>query len=301
MYLDPRHLAQVSAILETGSFRDAAEMLGLTQPALSRNMRNLELRLGMPIFEKIGRRSVSTELGRQLAQQGLAIRQAEKQAKSVAEAVRSGSAGQLKVAATPVVAGRLLGRPIGRFLARHPLATIDLSIGTVAELRTMLEIGQVDLVVGPLLLAEKNRGMDVSHILDDTIGILCNEKHHLTTVKQIDAAALQKFAWVMHSSRSNLRAQTESALASIGMDTISIAIESQSIESIYSLLLNSDLLTAIPRLGGDLPLASGLTFLEFNHPQLHRPIGAITRSSERNSTLQNSFIAMLKLEGSQNP
>ena len=77
MKLDPKHLAQLSVIVEAGSFQSAADRLGVTQPALSRNMRALEGRLGTPVFKREGRRSVPNSLGLRLARNGLAIRLAE--------------------------------------------------------------------------------------------------------------------------------------------------------------------------------------------------------------------------------
>ncbi|MEM0907643.1 MAG: LysR family transcriptional regulator, partial [Pseudomonadota bacterium] len=71
MNLDPRHLIQLSMIVEAGSFQIAADRLGLTQPGLSRNMAALEKRIGSPVFRRDGRRSIPNALGLRLARHGL--------------------------------------------------------------------------------------------------------------------------------------------------------------------------------------------------------------------------------------
>ena len=70
MKIDSRHLAQLSTIVETGSFQGAADRLGISQPALSRNMSLLESRLKAPIFRRSGRKAIPTELGLRLARAG---------------------------------------------------------------------------------------------------------------------------------------------------------------------------------------------------------------------------------------
>jgi len=80
MKLDWKRLAQLSVIVEAGPYQSKASCLGTTQPALGRNMKALEIRIGTPLFRREGRRSIPNALARQLARNGLAIRLAEEQA-----------------------------------------------------------------------------------------------------------------------------------------------------------------------------------------------------------------------------
>ena len=93
MKLDPKHLAQLSVIVEAGSYQTAADRLGLTQPALSRNMKALEGRLGATLFNRDGRKSVPNALGLRLARNGKSIRLAEEQASILAEQSAQGAVG----------------------------------------------------------------------------------------------------------------------------------------------------------------------------------------------------------------
>src|SRR5918911_5088228 len=62
-----RHLRLIAAVAEHGSLTAVARLLGLTQPALSHQLRELEVRLRAPLFERTARRMVLTPLGEQLA------------------------------------------------------------------------------------------------------------------------------------------------------------------------------------------------------------------------------------------
>ena len=76
MILDPRHLEQLSVIIDKGTLQAAAMELGTSQPALSRMIATLEARAGLPIFERERRPLKPTSVGVELATQGRAIRAA---------------------------------------------------------------------------------------------------------------------------------------------------------------------------------------------------------------------------------
>ena len=180
MKLDPRLLALLSLIVETGSFQAAADRLAMTQPALSRNMRTLEGRLGAPIFVRDGRRSVPNELGLQLSRNGLAIRVAEDQAENLASLASTGSAGSLRLGAPPIVSGRFLTDTLSEFLSTHPTCIVELRTGLVHDLRSMNERGQIDMVLGPQSAADPVAGLDFTLLIDDRVAIICRSGHPLT-------------------------------------------------------------------------------------------------------------------------
>ena len=169
MKLDPKHLAQLSVIVEAGSFQSAANRLGTTQPALSRNMKALEARLGTPLFQREGRRSLPNSLALRLARNGLAIRLAEEQAGIVADQSAKGSVGELRIGAPPIVSGRFLSDAVTRFIKANPNCSVEIRTGLVHELRTMLERGQVDLVFGPERLAEPVDGLNFETVSNSAI------------------------------------------------------------------------------------------------------------------------------------
>ncbi len=285
---DPRHLAQLSVIVEAGSFQIAADRLGLTQPALSRNMRALEERLGASIFQREGRRSVPNGLGRRLAKAGLAIRIAEEQASAHAALAASGVLGELRIGAPPIVAGRFLTETLSTFIAENPHCVVELRVGLVHELRSMLERGQIDVIVGPQSLADPSEGLDFMPLIEDRIGILCRTGHRLTRRRELSPADLEAETWLAHSRGSLLRQQTEAAMISSGVQQIQIGCETDSIRSVLEIVAETDLITTMPRATTRPYLEDRLTFLAFDHPQFHRPLGAVRRKTmPTNQTVEN--------------
>ncbi|MCR9137721.1 MAG: LysR family transcriptional regulator [Alphaproteobacteria bacterium] len=296
MYIDPRHLAQLSMIVEAGSFQAAADRIGLSQPALSRNMRTLEHRIGAPVFDRSSRRAMPTDLGLRLAQNGLAIRVAEEQAGKYSERVSSGAAGQLRIGAPPIIAGQFLTSRICRFLIDRPDCKVDVRVGLVHELRTMLERAQIDLVIGPRDLADRVAESHFVPLADDRVGILCRADHDLLARETIQLTDLEQQHWVAHSRGSMLRQQTEGALIALGLERINITVETDSIQSVLEIVGSTDLISTMPRETTRPYLADRLTFLAFDHPQFHRPIGAIRRTSAPTNRAVDEFVNVLKSE-----
>ena len=293
MKIDPKHLAQLSVIVEAGSFQTAADRLGLTQPALSRNMKALESRLGATLFNRNGRKSIPNALGRRLSRNGQAIRLAEEQASVLADQSAQGAVGELRIGAPPIVAGRFLSSAMARFIRQNPNCVVEMRTGLVHELRTMLERGQVDLVLGPQTLAEPSDGLEFESLIDDRVGIMCRSGHPLTTRRQVMPSDLEAQVWLVHSRGSLLRQQTEAAMMASGVTSMHIVCETDSIRSVLEIVGDTDLITTMPRATTASYLEDKLVFLDFDHPQFHRPLGAIRRARSSASPIEDRFLSTL--------
>ena len=293
MKLDPKHLAQLSVIVEAGSYQTAADRLGLTQPALSRNMKALEERLGITLFNRDGRKSVPNALGLRLARNGQSIRLAEEQVSVLAEQSAQGAVGELRIGAPPIVAGRFLSSAIARFIRENPNCVVEMRTGLVHELRTMLERGQVDLVLGPESLADPSDGLDFAPLIDDRVGIMCRAGHPLTSRKQVMPSDLEAQVWLAHSRGSLLRQQTEAAMMASDVKSMHIVCETDSIRSVLEIVGSTDLITTMPRITSASYLEDRLVFLDFDHPQFHRPLGYIRRTNTSPNPIEDRFLEML--------
>lgn len=299
MKLDPKHLAQLSMIVEAGSFQAAAERLSLTQPALSRNMRKLEERLNTSLFTRDGRRSIPNEVARRLAQNGIAIRIAEEAASVIANQVSKGVVGELRLGAPPVLAGKFLTPALARFMADNPNCAIELRSGLLHELKAMLKRGQIDLVIGPTSIADPSEKLVFEHILNDRLGILARTGHPVVRRSNVSAAELENQPWLMPSRGSQLRQQAEMALLASGVEKIQVKCETDNIRSALELVENSEMLTPMPRQSIAPYLLGKLEFIAFDHPQFTRPVGAIRRRNSSVALTEQVFLKSLKAAYSQ--
>ncbi len=277
-------------IVEAGSFQAAADRLRLSQPALSRNMRLLEARLGAPVFSRMGRRAIPTEIGRRLARDGLVIRVAEERASGYADLVGSGAAGELRIGAPPIIAGRFLTDRLSGFIRTNPECAVEIRVGLVHELRTILDRGQIDVVIGPRILAETGAALTFMPLIDDRVGILCRVGHPLLRRSQVSPRDLADQVWVAHSRGSLLRQQSEGALIEMGVERTRIGCETDSIRSVLEIVAETDLISTMPRVTTQPYLRDKLIFLDLDHPRFHRPIGAIRPREAPESATIDAFL-----------
>src|SRR3954465_2556391 len=119
--MDTRQLAAFCAVVERKSFSQAAEQLGVTQPAVSLQIRSLEKRLGQQLLDRSGRRVEPTEAGRRLfrnAQRMLALE--EERRGGGADGGEGALAGRLAIGASTGPGGTVLPLLLCEFQRRHP-------------------------------------------------------------------------------------------------------------------------------------------------------------------------------------
>lgn len=145
-----RQLRAFATIADVGGFARAAGRLNVSQPALSRQIRALEAELGVPLFDRIGRRVQLTSEGEDLLRRS---RRLLAEADSLGERARSlktGQAGILRVGATPQVIENLLADFLTRYRRRHPGVEVHLVEDGGARLLGRLERGDVQLTMTPV-------------------------------------------------------------------------------------------------------------------------------------------------------
>ena len=108
--VDRRHLLQFHEIIRTGSFTRAAMTLGLTQPALTRNMKLMEGRLGFELIVRSRQGIMPTPLGERILEEATAVVLAERRISKLTDKLRRGYEAELRVGCTPTLSLHTTGR-----------------------------------------------------------------------------------------------------------------------------------------------------------------------------------------------
>jgi DNA-binding transcriptional LysR family regulator len=174
--MDTRQLAAFCAVVERKSFSQAAERLGVSQPAVSLQIRSLEQRLGRRLLDRSGRRVEPTEAGLQLyrgAQRLLALE--EQLLEQLAEVDGGTIGGRLEIGASSGPGETVLPLLLCEFQRLHPRVSVALSVfdtGTVVDLvaRRELELG----VVGA---ARRHRSVTFEPFFRDEVVLACPPGH----------------------------------------------------------------------------------------------------------------------------
>ena len=145
--MDLRHLRAFAAIVDAGGFARAAARLNLSQPALSRQIAALEADLGVPLFDRLGRRALLTSEGEDLLRRSRRLLSDAESLGERARELKGGHTGLLRVGATPQAMETLLAGFLARYRRRHPGVEVHLVEDGGARLPARLEHGDVHLTL----------------------------------------------------------------------------------------------------------------------------------------------------------
>jgi len=209
--MELRHLRSFEAIVRCGGFTKAAAELHLAQPVVSAHIKRLEQDLGVTLLHRSRKVSLSAagESFLPSVRRALAILDEGERA---VRALRSVSAGHVRVAATSLLGGFDLVSTMSRFRARYPGVTVSLRTGLIADLLEELRRGRVDVVIGPVGEQWEQEGYRRTEIADEWLVLITP----LSSARRVGALAdVVDEPFVCLSSDSGLRRLLNEAFSAI--------------------------------------------------------------------------------------
>jgi len=181
-----RHLRTFVSIVEAGGVHRATSRLNLSQPAASRQILALEAELGVPLFDRIGRRVQLTSEGEDLLRRSRRLLAEADSLSERAAALKTGATGLLRVGATPQVIESSLAGFLEHFRRRHPGVEVRFVEDGGTNLPSRLERGHVLLA---LMAVDDDRFR--YRLLYPTYGVaVLPEGHRLSGRRTLDVAEL---------------------------------------------------------------------------------------------------------------
>jgi DNA-binding transcriptional LysR family regulator len=192
--MELRHLRHVLALANKLHFTRAAQDLGITQPALSLSIRQLETELGLRLLVRSKREVRLTQVGLVFVEQARAVLAAADRAVIMAQRAERGETGDLTVSFTPNLAYELLPPVIQRYLRRHPDVRLVLREMWSSEQVVALHARQVHLAI--LHPPINQRGLTVRSLFRERYGVALPARHVLTKRHRVSLADLAHEPWV---------------------------------------------------------------------------------------------------------
>ena len=280
MKIDERHLLQIAAIVMYGGVTEAASVLGLSQPAISRNITNIEKRLGEPLFIKGKRPLRPTVLGALLANHGQVIMEASRKASESAQSFQKGTSGVIRVCGVPYFMDALITDMMATFQRKQPDIRVELSYGHLPELMAQLDANQIDLAIGPLGLRETNSDLKFVPILPGRNVIACRYKHPLLSKKRLSTNDILNFPWVSPLPGSPLLADMHSILLTFGIAEVAIRYSGGSLMGVVNYVSNTDALVILPHsVVFSMRAEKRIQVLPMEIPQPERTLGILTKAT----------------------
>jgi LysR family nitrogen assimilation transcriptional regulator len=237
--MDLKQLEYFVHVAELGSFTRAASFLSIAQPALSRQVRSLEVELRQSLFERNGRGVTLTEAGTRLLAHGRGILQQVERARLDMEDHRGAATGRLVIALPPSVSRTLTGPLVGAFRARFPKATLSVVEGLSTYVLEWLAIGRVDCAV--VYNVAPSAAIDLVPVLDEQLYLVSARPTGLQGRERkligpaITLAEVAEHELVIPSLPHSIRMLLETALANEGRKA-RVALEVESVPAILDLV-----------------------------------------------------------------
>jgi LysR family nitrogen assimilation transcriptional regulator len=234
--MDLKQLAYFVRVAELGSFTRAALALDIAQPALSRQVRLLEVELRQTLLIRNGRGATPTEAGKLLLAHGRGILHQVERAYEELGRVRGSLAGRVAVG-LPTSLARALTVPLTRaFRAQLPNATISISEGLSVSMQESLVAGRLDIAV--LYNAAPGAGTEITHLLEEDLLLVQCQRAGAAEVPPPGPISLKEVAQlplVIPSRPNAIRMHVESEMANIGC-RLKIALEIDGVSAILDLV-----------------------------------------------------------------
>jgi LysR family nitrogen assimilation transcriptional regulator len=293
--MDLKQLEYFVRVAELGSFTRAAVALDVAQPALSRQVRLLEVELHQNLLTRNGRGALPTEAGKLLLAHGRGILYQVERAREELGRVRGSLAGRVAVG-LPTSLARVLTVPLTRaFRQQMPDATISISEGLSVAMQESLVSGRLDIAV--LYNTPPGAEIEITPLLEEDLLLVQARPPGLQedpAPGPISLQAVAQLPLVIPSRPNAIRMHVESEMANIGC-RLKIALEIDGVSAILDLVADGAGYAVLSRNA----VASSVRPSAFSVRTIHEPVlrtkVSLATSSLRPATLtQQATLALIR-------
>ena len=291
--MELRQLRTLVAIAEYGTFAAAADAVGLTQSAVSLQIKHLERELGAVLFDRQHRSPSFNEKGRAL------VAHARKIVEICEHIAQNGASeefeGTLTLGAVPTSLGGILPQALASMRDYHPRLHIKVTSGLSAELAAHTRSGNINaaIVTEPHQLAG---GLTMHLIAREPLIVIAPPD----VDGESDREILESRPFIQFNRRAWAGQQINQHLKDREI-RVSLGMEIDSLEAIARMVRHGLGVSVVPLPRGGEPISTGLKWLPFGDPPLHRSLVVIERQANPQARLVSVLIGALRRISKINP
>jgi len=293
--MDLKQIEYFVRVAEMGSFTRAAIALNVAQPALSRQVRLLEVELRQTLLKRNGRGVSPTDAGLLLLEHGRGIlHQIERTHEALGRA-RSGLTGRVALGLPPSVA-RVLTVPLTRaFREKMPDAQLSISEGLTSAMQESLLNGRLDIAL--LYNMKPTSGLEVSHLVQEELWLVRRRPPGLQEdppPPPIEFKDVAKLPLVIPSRPNAIRMLVESEMAAVGMRP-HIALEIDGVTAILDLVADGAGCAILSRNAVTRSInPSAFSTQSISSPQLSIELSCVISSQRPSTETQKSTLILIR-------
>lgn len=288
-----RQVALILAVGEHGTLRKASGELGMTQPAATRMIQELESALGQKLFERVGRGQKLTPAGTSVLGYFRGLRGSiESMTRELAE-LQLGSSGRVSIGSIMAPSPTLLTQAIIALKQAYPLLSVDVTLDTSDRLFELLREGVLDVAIGRVR-GEQWADYVFTPLENEELAIVVGVNHPLGKKKTLAFASLLDYPWILQPTGSPMREVLEQEFRMQQASVPRGLIETASILTTTNLIAETDMIGVVPQSIADTYARHGLLRVLPCHIQ-HKmeSFGSITRKDRPLSEAARFFLSAL--------
>lgn len=241
-----RHLRYFLAIAAEGSFRGASRKLFLSQPTLSHQIRQLELQMGAPLFERLPRSARLTAAGRILHGRAIRmLRELEDARREIADLQQLAS-GELRIGIVSTVNVAVIPEAVGNFRNAHPGVAVAVRELPMEALEAELLAGQLDLGIS-FLPGKSGARLEAEPLFTEKLVAVLAADHPLARRRRVTLPDVLSHPLVLLSHGFCTRELVLESVALQGLEhVLKPAVEMNSIEGVLATVRQTGMLTLMP-------------------------------------------------------
>ena len=285
------HLEIFHVVAEAGSISACAQRMHISQPAISRQLKDFESRLGVTLFERMPRGVRLTEAGELLRDYATRLFAIARTAQAAVKELAEARQGHLPIGASNTIGTYILPRLLAMFRVRHPDIQMSMFVGNTEQ----VSLGVADMrfalgfIEGPLHVAH----LQVERFRDDEILPVASPSHALTRKKRLSVTDFSGQPLLMREPGSGTRELIETTLSERGIRPGGV-VEFGNAEAIKQAAIHGGGIAFLPRVSITRELAAReLVALPFRDLTIQRSLSVIRRTTGYVAPAALAFLALV--------
>jgi DNA-binding transcriptional LysR family regulator len=248
-----QHLEVLVSLVETKNISRSAHLFHMTQPGLSKWLKELESDIGLPLFERHARGLRPTAYGLSLVEFAVRIRNELARARDEMAALREGSSGRMLIGASGAGIASVAAEATLKLLEIMPSVRVQLLEAPMDVLLQQLTTREIDLAVGRRSARYSDPDLALEVLYCERLYFAVRPGHPLTTCTRVEWDDLLSYRWVLWSPNIPARELLEASLASAGQTAPKNSVVSNSIFGTVALVAKSNMVAALSERALELP------------------------------------------------
>lgn len=243
--IDSKRLLYFYHVARTGSFSAAETVLDVAQPAITRQVQQLESELGVQLLERHGRGVVPTQFGNILFRQAEAVLGEMSATFDEIKKAKNNPAGSISVAASASVMAKYMPEILNRFMTAYPDVQVTVIQAATGEVYDRLSSGEVDVAI--VTQTPNSSKITKQKLVTEPMYLIVSQSHPLAREKTVTREQLGDVALVLPASEHGIRLIIEKYFEAAGIE-LNTHLRVDSVPLIQALVRQGRICTVLPEI-----------------------------------------------------